>query len=98
MKTTKELVLEWADKKGLLKEENHLKQYAKLQEESNELLIALLNKDPYETIDALGDILVVITILAKQLNLDIDECFRLAYEEIKDRTGVLKDGTFIRHK
>ncbi len=96
MKSTKELVLEWADKKGLLKEENHLKQYAKLQEESNELLIALLNKDPYETIDALGDILVVITILAKQLNLDIEECYKAAYEEIKDRTGKTISGVFVK--
>lgn len=98
MKSTKKLVLEWADKKNLLKEENHLKQYAKLQEESNELLIALLNKDPYETIDALGDILVVITILAKQLNLDIEECYKAAYEEIKDRTGETINGVFYKNK
>lgn len=96
MKTTKELVLEWADKKSLLKEENHLKQYSKLQEESNELLIALLNKDPYETIDALGDILIVITILAKQLNLDIEECYKSAYNEIKDRTGTTINGMFFK--
>lgn len=98
MKTTKELVLEWADKKNLLKEENHLKQYAKLQEESNELLIALLNKDPYETIDAIGDCVVVLTILANQLGFDVDECFKLAYEEIKDRTGKTINGVFYKNK
>lgn len=98
MKSTKELVLEWADKKNLLKEENHLKQYAKLQEESNELLIALLNKDPYETIDAIGDCVVVLTILANQLGFDIDECFKLAYEEIKDRTGETINGVFYKNK
>jgi len=98
MKSTKENVLEWADKKGLLNEENVLKQYAKLQEESNELLIAILNKDPYEQIDAIGDCVVVLTILANQLGFDIDECFQSAYEEIKDRTGKTINGTFVKDK
>lgn len=98
MKTTKENVLEWADKKGLLKEENHLKQTLKLTEEVGELSKAILEKNPYDTIDAIGDIRVVITILAKQLGFDDDECFKSAYEEIKDRQGILKDGTFIRFK
>jgi len=98
MKSTKENVLEWADKKGLLNEENVLKQYAKLQEESNELLIAILNKDPYEQIDAIGDCVVALTILANQLGFDIDECFQSAYEEIKDRTGKTINGTFVKDK
>ena len=96
MKSTKELVLEWADKKGLLKEENHLKQTLKLTEEVGELSKAILEKNPYDTIDAIGDILVVITILAKQLNLDIEECYKAAYEEIKDRTGKTISGVFVK--
>lgn len=98
MKTTKELVLEWADKKNLLKEENHLKQTLKLQEEVGELSKAILEKDPYDTIDAIGDCVVVLTILANQLGFDIDECFRLAYEEIKDRTGETINGVFYKNK
>lgn len=98
MKTTKELVLEWADKKGLLKEENHIKQTLKLSEEVGELSKAILEKDPYATIDAIGDCAVVLIILAKQLNLDFDECLESAYNEIKDRQGILKEGTFIRFK
>lgn len=98
MKSTKELVLEWANNRGLLKEENHIKQTLKLQEEVGELSKAILEKDPYATIDAIGDCVVVLTILANQLNLDIDECFKSAYNEIKDRKGILKEGTFIRYK
>ena len=37
------------------------------------LLIAILNKDPYEQIDAIGDCVVVLTILSNQLGFDIDE-------------------------
>jgi NTP pyrophosphatase (non-canonical NTP hydrolase) len=96
MKTTKELVLQWAKDKNLLKKENSLKQYTKLQEESNELLIAILDKDIHEQQDALGDVLVVITILANQLGFDIEECFDLAYNEIKNRKGRTINGNFVK--
>ena len=96
MKNIKEKVLEWAEARNLLHNENALKQYSKLQEESNELLIGILNKDPYEIIDALGDIQVVLIILANQLGFDIDECLESAYNEIKDRKGVTIGGNFIK--
>jgi NTP pyrophosphatase (non-canonical NTP hydrolase) len=96
MKNIKEKVLEWANERNLLHNENALKQYSKLQEESNELLIGILNKDPYEIIDALGDIQVVLIILANQLGFDIDECLKSAYDEIKNRTGQTINGNFIK--
>jgi NTP pyrophosphatase (non-canonical NTP hydrolase) len=96
MKNIKEKVLEWANERNLLHNENALKQYSKLQEESNELLIGILDKDPYEIIDALGDIQVVLIILANQLGFDIDECLESAYNEIKDRKGKTIGGNFIK--
>jgi phosphoribosyl-ATP pyrophosphohydrolase len=96
MKNIKEKVLQWANERNLLHNENALKQYSKLQEESNELLIGMLNKDPYEIIYALGDIQIVLIILANQLGFDIDECLESAYNEIKDRTGQTISGNFIK--
>jgi NTP pyrophosphatase (non-canonical NTP hydrolase) len=96
MKNIKEKVLKWANERNLLHNENALKQYSKLQEESNELLIGILNKDPYEIIDALGDIQIVLIILANQLGFDIDECLESAYNEIKDRKGRTENGNFIK--
>lgn len=92
----KDKILKWAEARNLLHNENALKQYSKLQEESNELLIGILNKDPYEIIDALGDIQVVLIILANQLGFDIDECLESAYNEIKDRTGKTVNGNFVK--
>ena len=92
----KDKILKWAENRNLLHNENALKQYSKLQEESNELLIGILNKDPYEIIDALGDIQVVLIILANQLGFDIDECLESAYDEIKNRTGRTENGNFIK--
>ena len=96
--STKNNVLEWAENKDLIHEENAPKQLIKLQEEVGELCSAYLKGNKAEQIDAIGDIRVVLTILAEQLNLDIDTCFDIAYNEIKNRKGVTKNGTFIREK
>jgi len=96
--STKNNVLEWAEDKNLIHNTNIWMQYWKLQEECNELYKAMLDDNKADIIDALGDIRVVITILAAQLNLDIDACFDIAYNEIKDRKGVTTNGTFIREK
>lgn len=96
--STKNNVLVWAEDKDLIHEENAPKQLIKLQEEVGELCSAYLKENKAEQIDALGDIRVVITILAAQLNLDIDACFDIAYNEIKDRKGVTKNGTFIKNE
>ena len=89
-------VIEWASERGLIKEENAPKQFIKLTEEVGELASALLKSDPYETIDAIGDIQFVLIILCKQLGLNMTDCLNSAYEEIKNRKGVLKNGTFIK--
>ena len=89
-------ILEWANERGILNSDFKLKQYTKLQEEANELLIAIVDDNKEEQADAIGDCYVVLTILAWQLCLDIDDCIKGAYNEIKNRTGVLTNGTFIK--
>ncbi len=92
----KDKILNWAEARNLLHPENTLKQYSKLQEESNELLLSILNKDPYEQIDAIGDCAVVLIILANQLGHDFDKCLESAYDEIKNRTGKTVNGNFVK--
>ncbi len=94
----KDKVIEWAKERGLINPENAPKQFMKLTEEVGELASAMLKKDPYETIDAIGDISVVLIILCEQLGLDYEECLESAYNEIKDRKGKLVDGSFIKEK
>ena len=91
-------VVEWANERGLIKEENAPKQFIKLTEEVGELASALLKKDPYETIDAIGDIQVVLIILCEQLGINMTDCLESAYNEIKERKGKTINGTFIRNK
>jgi len=96
-KPIKEKILDWAKPKDLLKYENRFVQLAKLSEEVGELANAIIKNDKANQKDAIGDIYVVLTILANQLHLDIDECIESAYNEIKDRKGTTsKDGSFIK--
>ena len=89
-------VIEWANERGLIKEENATKQLLKLTEEVGELASALLKGDPYETIDAIGDIQVVLIILCEQLNINYSQALESAYNEIKERKGKTVNGTFIK--
>ena len=47
-------------------------------------------------IDSIGDMYVVLTILSMQLNVDIEDCIRSAYEQIKDRKGKIVNGVFVK--
>ena len=72
------------------------KQALKLGEEFGELCEALA-KDKRDMLkDSLGDIYVVMTILAMQEKVDLRDCIDMAYQEIKDRKGKMVDGVFVK--
>ncbi len=91
-----QFIEKWAEDKGLLKEENAPKQMLKLSEEVGELAGAYLKNKHEEVVDAIGDIQVVLIILSKQLGLDYNQCLEGAYNVIKNRTGKLVNGSFIK--
>ena len=92
-----ENITQWADDKGILVPDNAPKQSMKIMEELGETMGAILKgKKTDEVIDGIGDILVTVIILSKQLGLDPTECLESAWNEIKDRKGKTVDGTFIR--
>lgn len=98
MEELQNLVLEWAETKGLLEKENCSKQTMKLVEEVGELCSAILKNKKLEQVDALGDIQVVLIILAKQLDIDYNKSLQHAYDIIKHRTGQTINGTFIKNE
>jgi NTP pyrophosphatase (non-canonical NTP hydrolase) len=66
-------------------------------EEAGELAKALLKDDKPEIIDAIGDMVVVLTNLAHLEGLDIEDCIDSAYKEIADRKGKMINGTFVKN-
>jgi len=53
-------------------------------------------KDRPEIIDAIGDMVVVLTNLAHQEGFDIESCIDSAYNVINKRTGKMINGTFVK--
>lgn len=96
-KDLKENIIKWAESKGLLNEDYVFTQFTKTAEELGELASSLIKNDRKKTVDAIGDVLVTIIILAKQKGLDTDYCLEYAWNQIKGRTGHLsEDGSFIK--
>ena len=87
----------WADERGLYDKGDAKTQYLKLMEEAGELGRALLKDDIEEQIDAIGDMVVVLTNLAELIDVPIEECVESAYEVISKRTGKMINGTFVKN-
>jgi len=91
-----QLIREWAKERGLYDKGNATTQYVKLQEEAGELAKALLKNDQPEVIDAIGDMVVVLTNLAYMRGVHIESCISSAYDVISKRTGKMVNGTFVK--
>jgi len=91
-----DLVRLWAKDRGIYDEGNSHTQYVKLMEEAGELAAALLKNDTAEIVDAIGDMVVVLTNLAKLENVKIEDCIDSAYNEIANRKGKMINGTFVK--
>ena len=89
-------IRDWAKERGIYEKGDSKTQYLKLSEEFGELGKALLNKDRIETIDAIGDMIVVLTNLAHLEDTTIENCIEAAYNVIKQRTGKMINGTFVK--
>ena len=91
-----QLIREWAENRGLYSKGDAKTQYIKLQEEAGELAQAILKDDQPEVIDAIGDMVVVLTNLAHLRGVSIEHCIESAYNVINKRKGSMVNGTFVK--
>jgi NTP pyrophosphatase (non-canonical NTP hydrolase) len=89
-----DLIRKWASDRGLYKKGDPKTQALKLVEEVGETCRAILKGNQSDIEDGIGDAVVVLTNLAHLCDTDIEHCIELAYNEIKDRTGKMDNGTF----
>ena len=92
-----DLIREWATERGLYDKGDTKTQYCKLMEEAGELGKAILKEDQHEFVDAIGDMVVVLTNLAELGGTSIEQCIDAAYAEIKNRKGKMVNGTFVKN-
>lgn len=107
---TLEKIRQWAHDRNLVEGSNPGAQGLKMVEELGETFGALArlpaalaanDAEKVQTLlnkakDGFGDAVVVLTIMANQVNLKLEDCIDAAYEEIKDRKGRMVDGVFVR--
>ena len=84
----------WAEDRGLYDGGDPKTQALKLVEEVGETCRAILKEDAPEMIDGIGDCVVVLTNLAELMDISIEDCTAVAYEEIRNRKGKMVNGTF----
>ena len=89
-------IRDWAGERGLYTKGDTKTQFCKLMEEAGELGRAVLKNDNEEFIDAIGDMVVVLTNMAHLGGTTIEECIDTAYEVIAKRTGKMVNGTFVK--
>ena len=89
-------VLTWAQEKGILDRGDSKTQCLKMASEAGELCDAIAKGDREETIDAIGDVMVTLIILAQMEGLDEVSCLEAAYGVISGRTGRMVNGSFIK--
>ena len=91
-------IRQWARDKGIYKSGDARTQFVKLMEEAGELAQAILKNDEPEVIDAIGDMVVVLTNLAELRGYSIEKCIDSAYDVIKSRQGKMVNGTFVKQE
>ena len=90
-------IIRWADSRGIIRNSDSKTQLLKAVSEMGELADAVIKRDRDAIIDGIGDVLVCLIVAAAIEDVDVKQCLRAAYNEIKDRKGYLnKEGVFIK--
>ena len=88
----------WAISHGLDKGNPKI-EWMKVTEEVGEIRDVFLKPHPEWSLkDAIGDSIVTLIVLCLQLGYDVEECLTIAYNDIKDRKGVMIDDNFVKTK
>lgn len=93
---TVEKIRQWAEDRNIIDGATPQAQFVKLIEEIGELAQGMAKSRIEAIKDGIGDAVVVLTILAAQHGLTIEECAAAAYNEIKDRKGRMVNGVFVK--
>jgi NTP pyrophosphatase (non-canonical NTP hydrolase) len=96
MITLTELIKMWHHDRNLIEGATDKDQFAKLIQEAGELSdnICKGNDIRYD----IGDMMVVLINIAERNGITMSECLKTAYNDIKDRKGMMVDGVFVKEE
>ena len=88
------LISQWHRDRNLIDGSTDKDQFMKLVQEVGELSDSLCKSKDFR--DDVGDIMVVLINILVRNNITLEECLKVAYEDIKDRKGKMIDGIFVK--
>ena len=91
-------IIQWGYVRNIISPKNTPKQFMKVTEELGELAEGINKNNQGQIKDSLGDILVTLIILSKDLDVDLLDCLKGAYGVINDRTGKTVNGVFVKEE
>ncbi len=91
-----EQIEQWHKDRNLIDGSDDKSQVMKLIQELGELSDSVCKGTCIK--DDIGDLLVVMINICVRNNVTLEECLQCAYEDIKDRRGVMRDGVFIKEQ
>lgn len=86
----------WARERNIIEGSTTHAQFVKLIEEVGELASGIAKSRLDVIVDGIGDVVVVLTILASQSGVTIEHCIERAWGDIKDRKGRMINGVFVK--
>lgn len=86
----------WAHERNIINGATMQAQFVKLIEEIGELAEGIAKGRPEAIKDGIGDAVVVLTTLAAQHGVTIEDCIEIAWNEIKDRKGRMVGGVYLK--
>lgn len=89
-------IAEWANDRCLYESATPFSQMKKLFEETLEWYDEVGTGDTKKEMMELGDMKVVLTNIANSRGFSLEQCGWMAYNKIKDRTGHMENGTFVK--
>lgn len=95
-KHLEQLVINWAEDKGILSDATPFSQFFKTREEIEELWTEIEKGNKAKIEDELGDVLVTLIIQAEMWGLSATDCLMKAYAKISQRKGKMIDGVFVK--
>ena len=88
-------IVGWHKDRNLIEGSTEKDQILKLIQEVGELSDNVCRGQDIR--DDVGDIMVILINIVERRGLSLKECMEVAYEDIKDRTGVMRDGIYIKN-
>jgi hypothetical protein len=90
-------IIRWAEARQIIPNSNLQVQLLKAVSEMGELADATIKYDLPAIKDGVGDVMVCLIVYCALLDINLVNCMELAYEEIKNRKGVLlSNGVFVK--